>query len=396
MSKLAVMKLGAVSLFLLVSVFGIGSTRSQETATFGDPLPDLTADLLALFEEGKEDFEEVEEPEDGLGPIFNARGCAECHSVPAVGGSGFTNEVRAGRSDGVGGFTDLPGGSLFQIFSINPEKCQEVIPGEANVIAFRQVQPLFGIGLIEAIPEAAILAKADPDDRNFDTITGRANMVLDPATNQMRVGRFGWKAQQASLLGFSADAYLNEMGITNDLALRENAPNGDAAKLSECDQVADPEDVRDPQTGRRGIDNFENFMRFLGPPPRGPITAAVRRGESLFNFAGCARCHTPVMQTGDSPIAALHRKPVPLYSDLLLHDVGTGDGIAQAGAGPNELRTAPLWGLRMSAPYLHDGSAATIEQAIMRHGNEAVQSRIFFSSLIQIQKDDFIAFLRSL
>lgn len=396
MTKLGVVKLATVSLFLLVSVFGFRGTRSQEAANFGDPLPGLTVGLLALFEEGKEDFEEVEEVDEGLGPTFNARGCAECHSMPAVGGAGTTNEVRAGRTDGAGSFSDLPGGSLFQIFAIDSEKCQEVLPVEANVIAFRQVQPLFGVGLIEAIPESAILAKADPNDRNGDGITGRAHMVLDAATNQMRVGRFGWKAQQASLLGFSADAYLNEMGITSDLAPRENAPNGNEAKLRECDTVADPEDQRDPMTGRRGIDNFENFMRLLGPPPRGPITAAVRRGEAMFNFAGCARCHTPVMQTGSHPIAALSNKPVPLFSDLLLHDIGTGDGIAQGGAAPSEIRTAPLWGLRVSAPYLHDGSAMTIEQAIIRHGNEAAQSKVFFNSLTQINRDDFLAFLRSL
>jgi CxxC motif-containing protein (DUF1111 family) len=212
----------------------------------------------------------------------------------------------------------------------------------------------------------------------------------------MRVGRFGWKAQQASLLGFSADAYLNEMGITNDLALQENAPNDDEVRLRDCDQVPDPEDAPDAETGRRGIDNFENFMRFLGPPPRGEITAQVMRGEAIFREVGCAQCHTPAMQTGPNPIAPLDQKTVPLFSDLLLHDVGTGDGIVQGGAGADELRTSPLWGLRMSHPFLHDGSAATIEEAIRRHAGEATRVTRRFRRLRSAQREDLLAFLRSL
>ncbi|HXF06003.1 MAG TPA: di-heme oxidoredictase family protein [Blastocatellia bacterium] len=375
---------------------GEGTSRQESGAGFGDPLPGLSAEQMALFLEGKEDFEEIEEVADGLGPVFNARGCAECHAVPVTGGSGITNEVRVGFRDVDGTFRDVPGGSLIQIFSVAPDRCQERIPAEANVVAFRQVQPLFGIGLIEAIPEEAIVAQADPEDRDGDGISGRAARVLDLATNRVRLGRFGWKAQQASLLGFAGDAYLNEMGITNDLAREENPPNGDMARLAECDSVADPEDVPDPMTGRRGIDNFVNFMQLLGPPPRGPITEAVRRGEQIFTTIGCARCHTPAFQTGDHPIAALSRKTVPLYSDLLLHDVGTGDGIPQGDAGPTEFRTPPLWGLRMSRPFLHDGSAATIEEAIRRHAGEARRVTERFLMLTPAERADLLAFLESL
>ena len=390
-------KLLVTSVFVVcvLSVFGIRGARSHEGPEFGDPLDGLYENELALFEAGKEDFEEVEEPDEGLGPLFNARSCGECHALAGVGGAGVMNEVRAGRIEN-NVFTDLPGGSLFQLFSVGGRRCQESIPDNANVMAFRQATPLFGSGLIEAIPDLTIQAQADPNDQNRDGISGRVHMVLDVATNRMRVGRFGWKAQQASLLGFSADAYLNEMGITSDLAPFENAPNGDAARLRDCDNVPDPEDRRDPKTGRRGIDNFENFMRFLGPPPRGAITAVVMRGESLFTSVGCAMCHTPGMQTGDNAIAALSRKPVPLFSDLLLHDVGTGDSIAQGGAGTDEIRTAPLWGLRMSAPYLHDGSAVRIEDAIARHAGESKTIIARYSALSATDKRDLVAFLLSL
>ncbi len=392
--KLAVMLLFFVSWILAWN--SEGSSRQASGSGFGDPLPGLSSEQMALFLEGKEEFREIEDIASGLGPLFNARGCAECHAVPVAGGSGITNEVRAGHLASDGSFRDVEGGSLIQIFSIDPDRCQEMIPADANVVAFRQVQPLFGIGLIEAIPDETIVAGADPDDRDGDGISGRAAMVFDPATNRLRVGRFGWKAQQASLLGFAADAYLNEMGITNDLARQENAPNGDPARLAECDRVADPEDTPDPMTGRRAIDKFVNFMQLLGPPPRGPITEAARRGEQIFTSIGCARCHTPSFQTGNHPIAALSRKVVPLYSDLLLHDVGTGDGIPQADAQANELRTPPLWGLRMSRPFLHDGSAPTIEEAIRRHAGEARQVTERFLRLTPAERNDLLAFLESL
>lgn len=372
------------------------TSRQEPSASFGDPLPGLSAEQFALFLEGKRSFEQIHRVADGLGPLFNARSCAECHGVPVTGGSSFISEIRVGVREADGTFRDVPGGSLIQIFSITPDRCREFIPPEANVVAFRQVQPLFGLGLIEAIAEEAIVAQADPEDQDGDGISGRAAWVLDLATNQIRLGRFGWKAQQASLLGFAADAYLNEMGITNDLFPHENAPNGNTERLLECDSIPDPEDVLDSTTGRRGIDEFANFVRLLGPPPRGPITDAARRGEAIFIEIGCARCHTPAFQTGDHPIAALSRKTVPLYSDLLLHDVGTGDGIAQADAGADELRTPPLWGLRVSRSYLHDGSAATIEDAIRRHAAEARRVTERFLMLTPAERTQLLAFLESL
>jgi CxxC motif-containing protein (DUF1111 family) len=385
MDKRVPVKLIAVSLFMLLSVFSIQSTRSQGTADFGDPLPGAP---IGLFQDGKDDFEEVEAVGDGLGPTFNGRSCGECHFVPAVGGASTITEIRFTSRSG-----DLPGGSLLQKFAIDPS-CQEVVPREANITALRQTTPLFGAGLIEAITDETIQAQANQQAGNQDGIHGRPNVVLDVATNQFRVGRFGWKAQQATLLAFSGDAYVNEMGITNDLFPQENAPNGDQAKLQACDTVPDPEDQ--PQGHLRGIDRFTNFMRFLAPPPRGPITAQVSRGEAIFNAIGCAVCHTPVMQTGDSPFPALRNKPAPLFSDLLLHDVGTGDGIVQGGAQSNEIRTAPLWGLRVRSAFLHDGSAITIDGAILQHGGEATHVRARFHSLSSDEKQDLLAFLNSL
>jgi CxxC motif-containing protein (DUF1111 family) len=384
---------GSLLAVAVSSVLSLGAIAAAQG--FGDPLPGLSAEELAEFEDAREEFKEVETAASGLGPTFNAQGCATCHSKPAVGGSNASrNEVRAGQVIN-GTFFNLPGGSVFQIFAIRSE-CSEVVPPEANVIAERQTQPLFGMGLVEAIPEGTITARADPDDLNGDGISGRAATVFDPATNRTRLGRFGWKAQIASLLGFSGDAYLIEMGITNDLFPREEAPNGDTARLIACDAVPDPEDVAEPETGSRDIDEFTTFMQLLGPPPRGKITAAVTAGESVFNRIGCASCHTPVMTTGPNEITALDRKPVPLFSDLLLHDVGTGDGIAQADAAPNEIRTQPLWGLRVSGPFLHDGSAQSVEAAILRHAGEASRVTANFRALTAAERDQLLAFLGSL
>ncbi|MBI2686186.1 MAG: hypothetical protein HYX27_07710 [Acidobacteria bacterium] len=359
----------------------------------GGPLPGLSASDAALFEAGKEDFLEVETPEDGLGPAFNGRSCAECHSVPAVGGIGNQSVTRAGSVVN-GQYVEPAGGSLIHKFSKPDHRCQPVVPRNATVVATRIPIAIFGDGLIEAIPDAAIQELAD--NAKPDGIRGRAAMVIDPASGERRVGRFGWKAQQATLLGFAGDAYLFEMGITNDLFPSEVASGLTADQLAACDGVADPEDKRDPVTGRRSIDNFANFMRFLAPPPRLPGTPETARGEQLFQSAGCAICHRPVIQTGPSEIRALDRRPVVLYSDLLLHDIGTGDGIAQGAAGPNEMRTAPLWGLHLRKQLLHDGSALNPEQAIERHAGEASPVRDRFHDLQPRDRQALIRFLETI
>jgi CxxC motif-containing protein (DUF1111 family) len=364
----------------------------------GDPLPGINSGDFEEFRLGLEDFTEVETAEDGLGPAFNGASCAVCHSVPSIGGAGVVAEVRAARRDEHGEFVELvpTSGSLFQIFSIPTHRCQPVIPPEANVISRRVPIPLFGAGLVEAIPDEVLLALDDSSDRDRDGISGRAAVITDIGTGQRRVGRFGWKSQQATLLAFGADAYRNEMGITNDLFPDELAFGISTEQMKLCDRIPDPEDSPDRRTRRRGIDNFESFMKFLAPPGRGPIDETVRAGEAIFVNVGCASCHVPSLQTGPSANAVFNRKVVPLFSDLLLHDIGTGDGIRQEAATPQEFRTPALWGLRLRRPLMHDGTAATVEDAIAVHAGEAASSRARFVALPPDQRAALLAFLRSL
>ena len=364
----------------------------------GDPLPGITAAEFEAFRLGLEDFLEVETAAEGLGPAYNATSCAACHVVPAIGGIAPVTTVRAGVRDTDGAYRDFDAerGSLFQLFSIPTHGCQSVIPAEANVIARRAPIPLFGAGLVEAIPDAAILALADPHDADGDGVSGRAAQVHDPATGALRVGRFGWKAQIATLLTFSGDAYRNEMGITNDLFPLELTFDLTDEQLRRCDEIPEPEDIPAPGTGRRGIDNFEAFMRLLAPPARGAVGPRAARGRQVFEATGCAACHVPALATGPSANPLFDRRPVPLFSDLLLHDVGTGDGIAQAAAGPGEIRTPALWGLRHRRPLLHDGSAPTLLDALVRHGNEARRARARLLALADGELAALMAFLESL
>jgi CxxC motif-containing protein (DUF1111 family) len=384
---------------LVAGVLAIGLAFSQSAGNSivpGSPLAGITARDFELFRLGLADFTDVETPEDGLGPAFNGTSCAVCHSVPAIGGISTVTEVRAGYRDEHGEFTALNGGTLYHLFSVPNHTCQVQIPAEANVIARRAPIPLFGAGLVEAIADETILALEDPDDRDSDGVRGRAARILDVATNRERVGRFGWKAQQATLLAFSGDAYRNEMGITNDLFPEEVALGIDADQMRVCGSRMDIQDVRDRRTGLRGIDKFEIFMKFLAPVGRGPIDDRVRQGEAVFRTIGCAACHTPVLMTGPNPNPLFDRKAAPLYSDLLLHDIGTGDGIEQAAASGDEIRTPALWGLRLRRPLLHDGSAVTLEAAIRRHDREAGKARGNFDGLGDGERAAVLAFLRSL
>ena len=393
-----VKRLIAAALFLYLAVVWVDVAGQTVRPLPGDPLPGIGGGDFEEFRLGLDDFTEVETVEDGLGPAFNGSSCAVCHSVPAIGGSGVVAEVRAARRDERGQFVELApsSGSLFQIFSIPTHTCQPIIPPEANVIARRVPIPLFGAGLVEAIPDETLLALEDPNDRDGDGISGRAAMITDIATGRRRVGRFGWKAQHATLLAFSGDAYRNEMGITNDLFPDELAFGIAPEQMKLCDRVPDPEDQPDRRTRRRGIDNFESFMKFLAPVARGAIDDTVRAGESLFGAAGCAGCHRPSLETGPNPNPLFHRKVVPLFSDLLLHDIGTGDGIRQEAGEPEEFKTPALWGLRLRRPLLHDGGAATIEDAISRHGGEAAAARQRFAALPSAQRAALLAFLTSL
>ncbi len=377
-----------------------GRHRSEEphprpAGNLGDPLPDITREQFNAFIEGLGEFEHVEDVAGGLGPIFNNTSCANCHSAPAIGGSSAALVTRFGRVEG-GHFDPLTqlGGSLLQSQALDPGTLER-IPEDATIISQRQSTALFGVGLIEAIADEDIQALARR--KKADGVLGRAALVEDVATGRTRVGRFGWKAQHATLLSFAADAYANEMGVTNRLFPTENAPNGDQEKLAQFDHVADPEDVADPVTGRSDIDAVTDFMRFLAPPPTPRVTGGIQTGFNHFVKAGCAECHVPTLVTGPSKIRALDRKPVVLFSDLLLHDMGSlNDGIAQADALGNEMKTAPLWGLKHSAPYLHDGRAPTIAGAIRAHDGEGAASRDRFEALTPTQQKQLLEFLNAL
>ena len=377
----------------------------------GRPLEGLNMQERGLFRDGKDAFEEVDDEAEGLGPIFNNTGCAVCHSSPVTGGSSPINETR-GQKLTSGTLFELPGGSLFQSDAINTN-CRETIPADVNVTALRQTTPLFGLGLVEAIPDFEIEAYSFLQARLHPEQAGRVNRVIDVASGSSRVGRFGWKDQQATLQSFSGDAYVNEMGITSKLFPQENAPNGDVARLKACDQQPDPEDKKDDVT------HFANFMRLLAAPPRDPSLGRAdsdhggfdhggfdrdqnrdrdrgpARGERAFEAVGCAVCHRSGF-VARSPIDAINGHRVFAYSDFLLHDIGTGDRIAQGNARPNELRTPPLWGLAQSPPYLHDGSAASVRDAIKRHANQAAASRKAFDALPWNLQDALLDFLDSI
>ena len=361
----------------------------------GQPLAGLTPVERAMFDAGRGEFRKVETAANGLGPIFNDVSCVACHDAGGTGGASRRTVTRFGRTEnGVFDPLDTLGGSLLQERSINPA-IREVVPREANTVARRVTTPLFGAGLIEAIPDSTIVLgtlRAKPAG-----IAGRVSVVGDVVSGRNLIGRFGWKAQQATLLAFSADAYRNEMGITNRFFPTENAPNGNQALLARFDHVADVEDAIDPRDGKADVDRVAEFMRLLAPPARGAATASSLAGERIFAALDCAACHTPAMTTGKNAVAALSEKTVGLYSDLLLHDMGAlGDGIAQGTAGARDMRTAPLWGLRARPTWLHDGRANTIDQAVRAHAGEAQGARDRYNALSATERQQVLDFLNTL
>lgn len=395
LASIAVLLTASLSMQFTISQAAPPPPPPPPPPKFGDPLAGLTATQMGGFNSGKAEFTAREAPGDGLGPIFNRDSCVACHSGPAAGGSSNITATRFGRVTN-GSFDPLTslGGSLLQEKAISPEGVEHV-PSQANVTALRQTTALFGLGLIEAIPDSTILKGVRT--KPVDGVLGKASLVTDVASGKTMVGRFGWKAQQATLLAFAGDAYLNEMGITNRLFPTENAPNGNTNLLAKLDKVKDPEDRPDPKTGRAGIDVLADFMRFLAPPPTQPGNASTAFGAKFFLDVGCTSCHTPAMTTGTGSIAALNSQTVMLYSDLLLHDMGTlGDGIVQGNAGPRDMKTPPLWGVRASAPYLHDGRAKTLDDAIRAHDGEGKVSRDKYLKLAPDQQKLLVEFLNSI
>jgi CxxC motif-containing protein (DUF1111 family) len=391
------MKATHLALCGAIAALAAAVSTAQTRSALGTPLPGITPVEFEEFRLGLDDFLEVEASEEGLGPAFNGTSCAVCHNIPTIGGAGTMAELRAGRRNAAGEFEalDATGDTLFHMFSVPGHGCQPILPADTNVFARRVPIPLFGAGLVEAIPDDTLRSLEDPNDRNGDGVSGRAALITDVETGERRVGRFGWKAQHATLITFGADAYRNEMGITNDLFPHESAFGVSADQLRLCDPFSDPEDIRDPRSRRRGIDNFASFMRFLAPAGRGDVNEQVRAGERVFAAIGCTACHVPTLETGPNANPLFNRKPVALFSDLLLHDVGTGDGIKQGAAEPSEIRTPALWGLRLRRPLLHDGTA-TLEEAIRRHAQEAELARRGVERLSDVDRAALLAFLGSL
>ncbi len=348
-------------------------------------------------------FEERDEIADGLGPVYNAQSCAECHQNPVTGSASQISELRAGHLDGAGNFIDAPGGSLINDRAINAA-AQERVAGAENVRAIRMSTNTLGAGFVEAINSNTIstLAGNQPAQSN-GAIAGQVIQVpILEAPGNNRVGRFGWKNQHASLLSFSADAYLNEIGITSRLARNDNNTLG---RVVIADGVADPEDTEND------IDAFADFMRATKVPPRDAQVAATadsQAGSGLFDSIGCGICHTRTITT--APVgtvinggtftvpAALGNKIIHPFSDFLLHDIGTGDGIVQNGGQStrNKLRTLPLWGTRTRPRHMHDGASVTFTDAILRHGGEATAVTNRFRNLTAAQRNQIVTFLQSL
>ena len=383
----------ALAIPAAVLLLGTGGDSSPD---FGEPLAGLSSAELARFDAGKEDFAEIETISDGLGPVFNAASCATCHAVPAAGGGSELIETRYGRLVN-GAFDPLSslGGTLVHAQGIGAVggDCYytgETVPSVANVVAGRRSTPLFGLGLVDAVPDATFQAIAAEQSGDSDGIAGLVSVVTSLSTGLRAVGKFGWKGQRATLHDFAGDAYLNEMGITSPQFPSEICPQGDCSALA-CNPAPG---LNDDGTD---IQKAADFMTFLAAPPRGPSTAASATGEQTFERVGCAGCHRPTLKTGANAVAALDRVTFHPYSDFLLHDMGSlGDGITQNQATGNLMRTAPLWGVRKVTRLLHDGRAATLEEAILAHDGQAKKSRDRFVALPLALRTSLIQFLGTL
>ena len=390
------------SLQLLVALGLAGAASAQDPQPLmGEPVLGLTPQERALFDEGLAAFTAPVLPSEGAGPIFNELTCAGCHNVPAIGGFGGRRVTRFGiAATSTTPFQALEGfgGTLLQdqSFSI---ACRETLPSQANHTALRGTPILFGLGLIEAIPDGALVDRANAQPPG---LVGRVHSTipLETPAGPRRVGRFGWKGGIATVDSFSIDAALNEMGLTSQFLPVENAPNGDLALLAQCDTVSDPEDAPDA-AGFTRTDRFTHFQRFLAAPAQTPRSGMS--GEAVFEAVGCAECHVRSYVTGQVAEQALSGQQIQPYSDFLLHDMGAlGDGIVEGQATETEMMTRPLWGLAQRPSFLHDGRATggtfaqNVEAAVAEHGGTALPSAQAFAALSAAEKDLVFDFLASL
>jgi len=408
MQKSSLEGLRCLALFaaLVLTVLPAAVVTAADEAPAG--FDDLTNGLVTQveFDLARATFEEREDADEGLGPVYNAQGCSECHQNPVSGATSQITELRVARLSGFFYF-ERPGGSLINDRAIHPD-VQERVAGADNLQTFRTSLNTLGDGFVEAISNSTLTAI-----RSGQPSSLRGTIIYVPvleAGGNTRIGRFGWKNQHASVLSFAADAYLNEMGITSPLFPTENTSNGNS--VAAYDEVPDPED---PATAEEpfgeDVEAFAVFMRASKVPPRDTALAATydaQVGEQLFHQIGCDYCHIDTIVTAPAGTlinggamtvpAALGDKVIHPYSDFLLHDVGTGDFIIQNGGAItfSMVRTPPLWGLRTRARMMHDGETFTRNNAILRHDGEARPIIDNYWYLSTNQKNQLITFLNSL
>ncbi len=359
----------------------------------GDPLNGLSSAERDQFDRGRLVFDSAFTPPTGLGPLFNSTACATCHARPVSGGASLISEIHA-TALLPNGFCDPLaelGGPVYQL-QVTPALRDalgidaEPIPPQATEQAIRTSPDVFGFGLLDAVPDSTILALADPNDADGDGISGRPNRFFDG-----RVGRFGRKALVPTLAEFNEGAFLLEQGITTP-----NVPDEGTVGGQPIPAGVDPRP--EPEVDAQQVALADAFVRFLAPPESGELTGDEQRGQQLFGDIGCAACHVPSLRTGDHPVQAIANREVLGYTDLLLHDMGPelADVCLGLVAGPSEFRTEPLMGLRFVQRFLHDGRAATIEEAVLLHAGEASASRAAFEALPPADRQALLAFLAAL
>lgn len=363
----------------------------------GGPFAGLAPNLLAEWRAGQQAFLQPATPPGGLGPVFTEAACAKCHNAPAPGGSGLRLVTRIGAIIN-GRFNDLVqfGGPAIQNRGIGPfdgvNFVGEVVPPQATIVAQRRTIPTFGLGLVDAVPDATFIALAQAERVHSPLTAGTPSFVTDPTSGQLRVGKFGWKAQDPSVLTFCADASANELGVTNPIFRTENCPQGNCALLAANPAHSNPNDPNG-----HFVNLTATFVTLNAPPPRGPVGPNEEAGAAIFTQIGCASCHVPSLVTGPNAIPELNQVAFSPWSDFLLHDMGSlGDGIVQNQAGPTQMRTAPLWGVRYEQTYLHDGRATSLDQAIREHAGQALAARNQYIGLNATQRAQLIDFLNSL
>jgi CxxC motif-containing protein (DUF1111 family) len=385
---------------LAVSLALVGCEGSVEEPTAlavepGEYAPGLSDEERGRFLTGRALFDRLATQDEGLGPLFNAERCVDCHDSPSSGGAGTqilvlkATRYEDGRCYGlreVGGDNiQLRATDLLLAHGLGPE----TIPAEATDSMYVIAPPLYGLGLIEAVPDSVLERLADPDDRDGDGISGRLPRLADG-----RSARFGRKGDASDVAGFVDTALRFELGLTTPDNPVEEYVNG-----VPIPEGADP--MPEPEMDAQGFGLLTDYVRFLGAPAPETVTSAdadvVRRGEELFDEVGCATCHVPELRTGATDTEALSFQTLRLYSDLLVHDLGDPDGdVCGADVAPGEFRTTPLWGLRHRDRYMNDGTATDLDASISAHGGEAAASRDAFEALSADGQAALLRFLASL